>query len=89
MPEKTAPTGRWKRLWWRTLLSAVATAALVMLVMFPELAALGFLFDPVLLDVAVMLLGTQLLLFRSQIRDFLIATYSSVMRRLKTYRPRR
>lgn len=89
MPEKSSPLGRWKRLSWRTLLGVVAAVALIILVVNPELAALGFLFDPVLLDVAIVLFGTQLLLFNGQIRSFFAATCSSVMRRLKAVRLRR
>jgi hypothetical protein len=89
MPEKSFPAGRWKRRWWRTLLGVVAAVALVMLVMNPELAALGFLFDPIVLDVAIMFLGTQLLLFNGHIRTFLIATYSSVIHGLKAIGRRR
>ena len=55
MPEKSFPVGRWKRQLWRTLLSVAAAVALVILVVNPELAALGFLFDPMLLDVAIVL----------------------------------
>ena len=89
MPEKSSPIGRWKRLLWRILLGAVAMVALIMLVVNPELAALGFLFDPIVLDVAIMLLGTQLLLFHGQIRAFSTATCSNVVRRLKAVRLRR
>jgi len=89
MPEKSSPMDRWKRLRWRILLGVVATVALVMLVLNPELAALGFLFDPIVLDIAILFLGTQLLLFHGQIRTFLTATYSSIVRRLKAVRQRR
>lgn len=89
MPEKSSPVGRWRRLLWRTLLGVAAAVALVILVVNPELAALGFLFDPMLLDVAIVLFGTQLLLFNGQIRSFFAATCSSVVRRLKAVRPRR
>jgi xanthine/uracil permease len=89
MPEKSSPIGRWKRLLWRILLGAVAMVALIMLVVNPELAALGFLFDPIVLDVAIMLLGTQLLLFNGQIRAFSTVTCSNVVRRLKAVRLRR
>ena len=78
-----------KRKWWRALLGVVAAVALVILVMNPELAALGFLFDPIMLDVAILFFGTQALLFSSQIRTFLITTYSGLVRRLKTLRLRR
>lgn len=89
MPEKSSPAGRPKRRWWRALLGVVAALALVVLVMNPELAALGFLFDPILLDVALVLFGTQLVLFNGQIRTFLTAICSSAMRRLKAIRLRR
>ena len=89
MPEKSSPKGRWKRLSWRTLLGVVATVALVILVVNPELAALGFLFDPIVLDVAIVFLGTQVLLFNGQIRAFVTATRSSIVRRLKAVRLRR
>lgn len=89
MPEKSSPVGRWRRLSWRTLLSVAAAVALVILVVNPELAALGFLFDPMLLDVAIVLFGTQLALFNGQIRSFFAVTCSSVVRRLKAVRPRR
>lgn len=54
-----------------------------MLVMSPELAALSFLFDPVVLDVAIVFLGTQLLLFNGQIQSFFAATGSNILRRVK------
>lgn len=89
MPDKAFAVSSWKRLWWRTFLGVVATVALVMLVMNPELAALGFLFDPIVLDVAIIFFGSQLLLFHGQIRTFLTATYASVLGRLKALRLRR
>jgi hypothetical protein len=67
----------------------VAAGALVLLVVNPELAALGFLFDPILLDVAIVFFSTQLILFNGQIRSFLTAGFSSVVRRLKTVRLKR
>ena len=79
MPEELSAVGRLKRRSWRTLLVAVAAVALVVLVLFPELAALSFLFDPVLLDVAIMFFGTQLLLFKGQIWPFFDATYSKIV----------
>ena len=81
-------TVRRKRKWWRALLGVVAAVALVLLVMNPELAALGFLFDPIMLDVAILFFGTQMLLFSGQIRAFLTTAYSGIVRRLKTLRPR-
>ncbi|MEO6926313.1 MAG: hypothetical protein ABI129_06545 [Rhodanobacter sp.] len=82
MPETSAP----KRKWWRLLLGVVAAAALVMLVMNPELAALSFLFDPIVLDVAIVFLGTQLLLFNGQIRSLFAAAHSRIMDRLRAIR---
>ena len=70
MPEKSFPVGRWRRLR-QTLLGVAAAVALVILVVNPGLAALGFLFDPMLLDVAIVLFGTQFLLFKGQVRSFL------------------
>lgn len=89
MPEKSSPVGRAKRRWWRTLLGVIAAVALVVLVVNPELAALGFLFDPILLDMALVIFGTQLVLFNGQLRTFLTATGSSAMHRLKAIRLRR
>ena len=89
MPADLPAIGRPKRLWWRTLLGVVAAVALVMLVMNPELAALSFLFDPIVLDVAIVFLGTQLLLFNGQIRSFFVATCSRIMNRLRTVRLKR
>ncbi len=88
MPETSSTVGRPKRRWWRALLGVVAAVALVVLLLNPELAALGFLFDPVLLDVALVLFGTQLLLFNGQIRTFLSATCSSAKRGLKAMKLR-
>ena len=68
------------------MLGVVAAVALVMLVMNPELAALSFLFDPIVLDVAIVFLGTQILLFNGQIRSFFVATCSRIMSRLRTVR---
>lgn len=71
------------------MLGVVVALAVAILVLNPELAALGFLFDPVMLDVAILLFGTQLLLFNGQIRAFLTARYSIVVRRLKAIGRRR
>ena len=71
------------------MLGVTATVALIILVVSPELAALGFLFDPMLLDVAIVFFGAQILLFNGQIRSFFAATCSSVVRRLKSVRTRR
>jgi protein-S-isoprenylcysteine O-methyltransferase Ste14 len=87
MQDKSA-TVRRKRKWWRAVLGVVAAVALVILVMNPELAALGFLFDPIMLDVAILLFGMQMLLFSGQIRTFITATCSSIVRHLKTLRLR-
>ncbi len=89
MPEKSFPVGRPKRRWWRALLGVVAALALLVLDMTPELAALRFLIDPILLDAALVLFGAQLLLFNGQIRIFLTATCSGVIPRLKAIRLRR
>ncbi len=89
MPENPSPLARLKRRWWRALLGVVAAAALVMLVMNPELAAMSFLFDPVLLDVAIVFLSTQMLLFNSQIRAFFAATWSRLNRRFMAVRLKR
>ncbi len=89
MPADLARVKRRKQLWWRALLGAVATVALVMLVLNPELAALSFLFDPIVLDVAILFFGTQILLFNDQIQVFLTATCSSVARCWKALRLRR
>jgi uncharacterized membrane protein HdeD (DUF308 family) len=87
MQDKSA-TVRRKRKWWRAVLGVVAAVALVILVMNPELAALGFLFDPIMLDVAILLFGTQILLFSGQIPIFLTTAYSGLVRRLNTLRLR-
>lgn len=89
MPEGSSPVSRRKRSWWRLFLAVISTVALVMLVLNPELAALGFLFDPVVLDVAIVFFGSQLLLFNEQVRTFLTAACSSVVRRFKTLRLKR
>jgi len=89
MLEKTSPAGRWNRPWWRTLLGVVVAVVVTILVLNPELAFLGFLLDPVMLDVAILLLGTQLLLLNGQIRTFLVGTYSGIARRLSAVRLRR
>lgn len=52
----------------------------------PELAFLGFLLDPLILDVAILLLGAQFLLLNSQIRTFLVSTYLRITRRLSGLR---
>ena len=89
MPEESSAVGRLKRRSWRVLLFAVVAVSLVVLVSFPELAALGFLFDPVLLDVAIMFFGTQLVIFNGQIRSFFGATYSRIVHCFKTVRLKR
>ena len=89
MPQKPSLAETRKRPWWRILLGVVVTGALVVLVVNPELAALGFLFDPILLDVAIVFFSTQLILFNGQIRSFLTAGFSSLGRRLKTVRLKR
>ena len=89
MPDDLPTIRRPKRRWRRTLLGAVAAVALVMLVMNPELAALSFLFDPIVLDVAIVFLGTQLLLFNDQIRSFFAATCSRIMGYVKAVRLKR
>ena len=89
MPGKAVRGRRGKRLWWRALLGIVAALALVMLVLSPELAALGFLFDPIVLDVAIIFFGTQLLLFSDQVRLLLSATRSGVARGWKALRLKR
>lgn len=86
MAEKAVRIGIWKRRSWRALLGVVAAVALVILVMSPELAALGFLFDPILLDVAIVFFGTQLVVFKDQIWLFLIATGSGIAHRWKALR---
>lgn len=73
--------GGWKRPWWRKLLGVLIAVLVVITVLNPELAFLGFLLDPLILDVAILLLGAQLLLLNSQIRAFLISTYLSITRR--------
>jgi hypothetical protein len=89
MLEKISPAGRWRRPWWRTLLGVVVVVIVTILVLNPELAFLGFLLDPVMLDVAILLFGTQLLLLNDQIRTFLVTTYSRIARRLSAFRLRR
>lgn len=86
MQEELSPEGRLTQRWRRALLTIAATIAIVILVMTPELVALSFLFDPVLLDVALLFFGTQLLLFHGQIRSFFAATSASIVRRLKRIR---
>ena len=71
------------------LLAVAATLAIVLLVMTPELAALSFLFDPVLLDVAILFFGTQILLFNGQIRSFFATTSASIARRIRTISAKR
>lgn len=89
LPEQTPSTASPNRKWWRLLLGAVTAVALVLLFVSPELAALGFLFDPALLDVALLLFGTQLMLFNGHIQALLSATWSGLARRLKGRSTRR
>lgn len=86
MPEDLSLIGKLKRRWWRTLLGVVAAVALVMLVTNPELAALSFLFDPIVLDVAIVFLGTQLLMFNGRIRSFFAPTWSNFARHFKAFK---
>lgn len=88
MEEPSTVPGK-KRLWWRIFLGVISALALVILVTTPELAALGFLFDPILLDVAILFFGTQFLLFGSQIRAFLSSAYTKLALGLKALGPRR
>lgn len=78
--------GHLKQRWFQTLLLAIAAVALLVLVVNPELAALSFLFDPIMLDVAIVFFGTQLLLFNGQIRVLLAALSTNILRLFK--RPR-
>lgn len=89
MPEKAYFAARPKRSWWRMLLGVIAAVALILLIVNPELAAMGFLFDPVLLDVALVFFGTQLMFFNGQVRLFFSAAGSSIVRRLKASTLRR
>lgn len=89
MPKKPAAVTRFKRRGWRVLLGAVAMVAVLVLVMVPELAALGFLFDPILLDVAIMLFATQFVMFRGQIKSLLATAGSVLMRGLRTLKLKR
>ena len=89
MPEDLSALGKLKRRWWKALLGAVAAVALIMLVMNPELSALSFLFDPIVLDVAIVFLGTQLLLFNGQIRSIFATICSNLARRFKALRLKR
>lgn len=83
MPAESSLRGRLKRWCWRILLCVVAVFALAVLVFNPELAALSFLFDPIILDVAILFLGTQMLLFNGQIRSCLAGMWSNTLRRFK------
>jgi hypothetical protein len=89
MLEKTSPVGRWRRPWWRKLLGVVIAVVVAVTILNPELAFLGFLLDPLILDVAILLLGAQLLLFNGQIRAFLVSTYSGITRHLSAVGLRR
>jgi hypothetical protein len=89
MLEKISPAGRWRRPGLRTLLGVVVVMVVAILVLNPELAFLGFLLDPVMLDVAILLFGTQILLLNGQIRTFLVTTYLGIARRLSVFRLRR
>ncbi|WEN16578.1 hypothetical protein PY254_07910 [Rhodanobacter sp. AS-Z3] len=71
------------------MLAVTATFAIVILITTPELAALSFLFDPVLLDVALLFFGTQLLLFHGQRRSFFAVTRANIMRCFKPIGSRR
>ena len=73
--------GRWKQPWWRVVIGALIAVAATLLIMNPELAVLGFLLDPLILDVAILLLGAQLLLFNRQIQAFCVSTYLGIMHR--------
>jgi hypothetical protein len=57
--------------------------ALIVLVVNPERAALSFLFDPIILDVAILFFGTQMLLFNGQLRPLLGGMGSNILQRFK------
>lgn len=79
---KLSPDGKWHRPWWRMLIGLLIAVAATVFIMNPELAFLSFLLDPLILDVAILLLGARLLLFNGQIRVFVVSTYSGIRRRL-------
>ncbi|GAB3032570.1 hypothetical protein GCM10027285_14170 [Oleiagrimonas citrea] len=64
VPVETTPSTA--RPWWRRLLVPLALAVLAVLVLSPEFAFLGVFLDAAVLDVLLMMLGMQLLLFRDQ-----------------------
>ncbi|MGP1664688.1 MAG: hypothetical protein ACTS5I_01985 [Rhodanobacter sp.] len=89
MPKTLSQASRLKHRVGRVLLGATAAVALVILVVNPELAALSFLFDPVLLDVAILFFGTQILLFDGQIRSFFSTARANIAHYFKAIRSRR
>ena len=89
MLEKYSSTSGSKRSWWRKALGAVIVVAVAITILNPEMAFLGFLLDPLILDVAILLLGAQLLLFSGHIRAFFVSTYSGITRRLSAVKRRR
>ena len=89
MREKTSSASRWSRPWWPKLIGVVIAVMVLVTILNPELAFLGFLLDPLILDVAILLLGAQLLSFNRQIMTFFVATYSGITRRLSVFRLKR
>jgi hypothetical protein len=87
--QRNSSTSGWKRSWWRKLISVLVVVAVVLTIMSPELAFLGFLLDPLILDVSLLLFGAQLLLFSGHIKAFVVSAYLGMRRRLPVFRLRR
>ena len=82
---KMSPDGKWRRPWWRVLAGVVITVAATIFIMIPELTLLGFLVDPLILDVAILLFGTQLFLSSAQIRAFFVSTNAGIGRCVSSF----
>ena len=53
MLENNSSASGERRSWWRKLLGVVIAVAVVITILNPEMAFLGFLLDPLILDVAI------------------------------------
>jgi hypothetical protein len=76
------------RPWWRKRLVPVALAVLAILVLSPEFAFLGVFLDAAVVDVLLMMLGMQLLLFRDQWLALAHYAYAAVAQRWRSRRRR-
>ncbi|MBB6184808.1 hypothetical protein [Oleiagrimonas soli] len=76
------------RPWWRKLLVPVALAVLALVVLSPEFAFLGVFLDAAVVDVLMMMLGMQLLLFRDQWLALARNAWTATARRWRSLRRR-